>query len=76
MMRTWFVLKQAFIYIYNITQKKKKNQKIIQIKSNEAGLKKLLICCHPTLGLRVGSVGWDFFHFGEGQFCFQGFTAF
>ena len=42
-------------------KKKKKIQQIIQIKTNEAGLKKLLVCCHPTLGLRVGSVGWDFF---------------
>ena len=26
-----------------------------------AGLKKLFVCRHPSLGLRVGSVGRDFF---------------
>ena len=28
---------------------------------DKAGLKKLFVCRHPTLGLRVGSVGLDFF---------------
>ena len=30
---------------------------------DKAGLKKLFVCRHPTLGLRVGSVGPDFFLF-------------
>ena len=34
---------------------------------NYTGLKKLFVCRHPTMGLRVESVGRDFFYFGEGQ---------
>ena len=42
---------------------------------NPAGLKRLLFCRHPTLALRVGSVG-ILFYLGEGQSHSQGFTAF
>ena len=34
---------------------------LIQKCPDWAGLKKLFVCRHPTLGLRVGSVGRDFF---------------
>ena len=36
----------------------------------------LFVCRHLTLALRVGSVGRDFFNFGEGQSCSQNLTAF
>ena len=39
-------------------------------------LQKLFVCHHPTLGLKVGSLGWDFFYFGECQSRSQGLTAF
>ena len=32
-----------------------------KVNSGTAGLKKMFVCCHPTLSLQVGSVGWDFF---------------
>ena len=44
--------------------------------ASKGGLKKLFVSHHPTLGLRVGSVGWNFFYFGEGQSRSQGLTAF
>ena len=31
---------------------------------------------HPTQGLRIGSVGRDFFYFGENQSYSHGFTTF
>ena len=30
-------------------------------KLGKAGLKKLMVCRHPTVDLRAESVGWDFF---------------
>ena len=36
-------------------------------KFNEAGLNNLFVYRHPTLGLRVGSVGRDFVYFVEGR---------
>ena len=42
----------------------------------KAGLRKLFVCRHPTLDLREGSVGLDFFYFGEGQSRSRGFNTF
>ena len=42
-------------------------ERITHLKSDKAGLKKLFACRHPTLGLRVGSVGRCFFYIGEGS---------
>ena len=51
-------------------------ERITHLKSDKAGLKKLFACRHPTLGLRVWSVGRSFFYIGEGHSRCQGLTAF
>ena len=48
---------------------------LILYKTNDE-LKKLFVSRHPTLGLQVGSVGRDFFYFGEGKSRSQDLTTF
>ena len=50
---------------------------LITLRSHRAGLKKLLVCRLPTLGVRVGSVGRDLFFIlvkASYQFLIQAFS--
>ena len=45
---------------------------LIKLRSHRTVLKKLFVCRHPTLGLRIESVGWVFFLFWGKSVSFPG----
>ena len=67
-------LKLCLIFLNSAKSKNLQNLDwSIQKDFDQAGL---FLWRHPTLGLQLGSVGRDFFYFGEGQSRYQGLTAF